>query len=446
MSAFQHLNSILTIADLQPESGGPSRTVPALAMALADIGVRVQLISLRRADALGAAMIPEHERIQVVSVPCKNKFAKLVGAGGEFKRAVLEACRTATNAVVHDNGLWLGTNHASAQAAQFTRTPFLISPRGMLTRWSLQHKGWKKRIAWQLYQRRDLQNARVLHATSVAEAQDFRALGLHQPIAVIPNGVEVPERTTEDRGQRTEDRTILFLSRIHPKKGLLNLVKAWASVQTAEGRGQRAEDGNPLSVIRRPSSVVHGQWSAVSGQSSVISGPSAWRIVIAGTDEGGHLGEVRAESEKWKVESARQSSLSPSPSLSNIEFVGAVEGEAKWDLYRSADLFVLPSHSENFGLVVAEALACGVPVITTRGTPWEELITHRCGWWVDVGVEPLANALREAMALSDGERSEMGARGRSLIERKYTWPSVAAQMKSVYEWMLGQGERPDCVV
>src|SRR4030095_16360119 len=110
------------------------------------------------------------------------------------------------------------------------------------------------------------------------------------------------------------------------------------------------------------------------------------------------------------------------------------------------NLFVLPSHSENFGMVVAEALACGLPVITTKGTPWEVVGRERCGWWVDVGVEPLAHALRTAVALDDAERSEMGSRGRRLVEREYTWPAAAKKMASVYQWMLGQAEQPACVV
>jgi glycosyltransferase involved in cell wall biosynthesis len=115
-------------------------------------------------------------------------------------------------------------------------------------------------------------------------------------------------------------------------------------------------------------------------------------------------------------------------------------------LYRSADLFVLPSHSENFGLVVAEALACGVPVITTRGTPWEDLVTHRCGWWTPVGVEGIASALKEATRFDDAIRNEMGCRGRALVESKYGWSAVAQQMMQTYRWMLGQRNRPECIL
>jgi len=144
------------------------------------------------------------------------------------------------------------------------------------------------------------------------------------------------------------------------------------------------------------------------------------------------LNQIKAE---WQKEKADM----------DFEYVGPVAGEAKWNLYRDADLFVLPSHSENFGLVVAEALACGVPVITTRGTPWEDLVTHRCGWWTEIGVEPLANALREALRLSDEERQHMGRRGRKLVEENYTWPAAAKKMVAVYRWMLGEGQKPECV-
>lgn len=128
-----------------------------------------------------------------------------------------------------------------------------------------------------------------------------------------------------------------------------------------------------------------------------------------------------------------------------VEWVGEVDEMAKWDLYGSADLFVLPTFSENFGIVVAEALASGVPVVTTTAAPWGALAEHRCGWWVDVGVEPLAEALREATALSDAARHTMGRRGRALVEERYSWAHVAEQMRTAYGWVTGNGDRPECV-
>jgi glycosyltransferase involved in cell wall biosynthesis len=129
----------------------------------------------------------------------------------------------------------------------------------------------------------------------------------------------------------------------------------------------------------------------------------------------------------------------------SIEIVGSVDDEEKWALYRSADLFVLPTLSENFGIVIAEALAAGVPVITTKAAPWQELETHRCGWWIDTGTAPLIEALRHAMSLSEDERRAMGARGRALVETNYSWDQIAGRMIAVYEWLLGRRSRPDCV-
>lgn len=244
-----------------------------------------------------------------------------------------------------------------------------------------------------LFQRSDLDIARLLIATSLQECESIRKLRLSQPVAVIPNGVDlVTSRCASDEAPRQPERvrSALFLSRIHPKKGLLNLVYAWAHL------GQRG-----------------------------------WRLRIAGPDEGGHLAEVMAL--------ARRLGISES-----VEYVGEVDGERKSAMYWDADLFVLPTFSENFGVVVAEALAHGLPVITTRGAPWADLETHRCGWWIDIGAEPLADALRAAMALGDEERQAMGDRGREYV-RRYDWNVIARDTVAVYSWMLGKGSRPECV-
>ncbi|MGB5063775.1 MAG: glycosyltransferase, partial [Candidatus Competibacter sp.] len=159
-----------------------------------------------------------------------------------------------------------------------------------------------------------------------------------------------------------------------------------------------------------------------------------WKMIIAGPDEGGHQKIVEAAIQHAGLQD-------------DFEFPGSVVyGDEKEALYRSAEVFVLPTFSENFGLVVAEALACGVPVITTKGAPWEGLLTHRCGWWIDIGVEPLVAALREAMNLPPDTLRDMGRRGRAYVEQNFGWPGIAQQMLSVYRWVLGQGDKPDCVM
>lgn len=307
-----------------------------------------------------------------------------------FSSLLRQRCQLLRGVLIHDQGLWLPTNHAVAAVTRQLDIPLIASTHGMLEPWALNYRAWKKQLAWRLYQRCDLQTARVLHATATREAGSLRRLGLRQPIAVIPNGVDFP--VLSERSRQPESPCIaLFLGRIHPVKGLVDLVEAWR-----------------------------------------IARPAGWKAIIAGPDEGGHRRVVEEAIGRAGLENS-------------FGFVGVVDGEDKIALYRRADLFLLPSFTENFGMVVAEALACGVPVITTKGTPWESLVTHRCGWWIDIGVEPLVAVLREAMNLPPDTLRDMGRRGRAYVEQNFGWPGIAQQMLSVYRWVLGQGERPDCV-
>lgn len=282
--------------------------------------------------------------------------------------------------IMHIHGIWSPLVHFACRYAFDRGIPYIVAPRGMLEPWALRQKRVKKWLALWWYQRRDLNRARCIHATAQSEATSVQMLGIATDIEVIPNGTEIPESLS--RKPSNERKRVLFLSRIHPKKGLVDLIAAWSQIR-----------------------------------------PRGWECVIAGTDEDGYSSEVKAAIDKNGLENV-------------IRMHPSVDGHAKWELYRSADLFVLPSHSENFGLVIAEALASGVPVVTTTQTPWEELISHRCGWWIQDNPTALAAALREAMSLSDFERDDMGSRGRDLIQRKYTWPAVASKLASLYRDVL----------
>ena len=294
--------------------------------------------------------------------------------------------------VVDVQGLWMHTSRVSLAHRRRTGCPYVVTPRGMLDPWALAYARWKKRLAAAWFQDAHLRHAACLRATSLLEAQHIRRYGLRQPIAVVPNGVD--EAPDPPRPQRPSPfRRLLFLSRIHPKKGLPHLVRAWAEL-----------------APRHPD----------------------WELVVAGPDEIGHTAEMQA--------------LANELGAPRVTWVGSVEGEAKEALYHSADLFVLPTHAENFGLVVAEALARGVPVVTTRNAPWDGLETHRCGWWIELDDGALCRALEEAMTLDDADRRAMGARGRAWMERDFAWPAVARQLSEVYAWLVGGGPTPDCVM
>lgn len=387
-----HALSVLHVtAGLHPAFGGPSRTVTHLTDALAAApGMSVSLLALGRA---GDPVVPS-ENPAVSRRVLESASAQALKWAWPLRRTLMGLGRQPLPDLIHGHGLWLPANHWTACAARRWKLPLILHPRGMLEPWAVEHKGWKKRLAMACYQRRDLDTVKVLVATAEAEYVNLRQLGLKQPIAVIPNGVHVPmalELNCRSPRKVGTPRTVLFLSRIQGKKGLLNLIQAWARLR-----------------------------------------PVGWQLKIAGPDEAGHLAEVLTLARQLGVADA-------------VDYAGEVDGPDKTALYREADLFVLPTFSENFGVVVAEALAHCLPVITTKGAPWADLVTQGCGWWIEIGVEPLVAALQNALALSDASRNAMGARGRTYV-RRFDWPDIAAQHAAVYRWVLEQGDRPECVL
>lgn len=329
----------------------------------------------------------------VESIAVKGWFSRTLRVvwSVEFASRLLDHCQRRGVQIVHNHGLWSQPNYVAFRVTCRLNLPLIASTHGMLAPWAWRHRAWRKRPVWWLWQRRALEAASVLRATSKQEVLDLRRHGLRNPIALIPNGVKLPA-VNRLHGNADRIRTALFLSRIHPVKGLLTLVRAWAKVR-----------------------------------------PTGWQMVVCGPDENGHLGEVRRA-----VESAGLAD--------EFDFRAPVYGEEKDALFRDADLFILPTFTENFGVAIAEAMAASLPVITTKGAPWECLNTHRCGWWIDIGVDPLAVALREACALSDEQRSAMGLRGRGYVAEHFSWDNIGVQMKQVYEWVLGLGPKPDCII
>ena len=358
--------------------------------ALANVaGIRVSIVSNQR--GAGEEFEPREPSVRIVRVVPRSRFDHL---GGVSMRKALESQLCPGNPIViQSHGLWSPTNHWACQLAHSRGVVLLVQTHGMLGAVPLSKKGLKKRIALRMYQRRDIERAKVIVATSEGEYEQIRRADFRQPVAILPIGVW-PTASNSLLGSEKpgEDsiRTLLYLSRVTTQKGLPELIEAWADLS-----------------------------------------PRSWRLRIAGPDENGYLREVKALVSRLDVGAS-------------VEYSGEVHGDRKDEVYRSADLFVLPSEHENFGVVVLEALQYGLPVITTRATPWHDLETSGCGWCVDVGMEPLRGALQAAMALSDAERNAMGARARRFAAR-FDWVSIAAQTAEVYHWALGQAPRPECV-
>ncbi len=302
--------------------------------------------------------------------------------------------------VVHFHGIWSPRLAIRLQAWRRRGVPCVVTLHGMLEPWALAHKGRKKKVAWILYQKRLLNMVSALHATSEREAANLRKLGLKKSVVMIPWGIDMTRRSAEKHLVRKfmpeapslfERRVALFVGRLYPVKGLTLLLQAWARVR-----------------------------------------PVGWKLKIVGPDEAGHRGELEAM--------VAQAQLG-----AEIEFTGALSGEALDKAYQEADLFVLPSHTENFGMVVGEALSHGLPVITTHGAPWKLLEEESCGWWIPVSVDGIAAALDDATRRSPEVLTAMGERGRAVVAERFAWDRIAGEMIACYEWVLGRGPRPGCV-
>lgn len=382
---------IHTVTTTQASYGGPSRSVPFLCEALTDQGASVRLVTtVPKSEGGGRSPILPADPVEVCSAGVQNGVRRIIWRPFSFYNTLQNQAQSAHPDILHDHGIWLPTHGTVALAARRLDVPLVVSIRGMLTSWALQHNRWRKQFAWMAYQKAALRQASLFHVTSEEEVEALRDLGFDQPAAMIPNGVQLPEQQSADSSS-VGPRRALFLSRLHPKKGLPMLIEAWARVR-----------------------------------------PKDWELILVGPSEEGHRAELE--------EQVRSDGLDD-----EITFSGSVSDKEKWAVYRSADLFVLPTHSENFGIVVAEALAAGIPVLTTTGTPWRELETHGCGWWVKPEVERITRALDDAVGCADEKRRAMGARGRRLVEEQYSWQGVARQMNAAYRWLANGGPRPDCI-
>ena len=286
--------------------------------------------------------------------------------------------------IVHINGIWMYQTWQFQREAIKRQIPTFITPHGMLEPWILHRNYHKKRLAMLLYQRKSLQKARKLIATAESEKQNILRLGINNNIAMISNGIDIS--TIAMKTDWSVKKRILYLSRLHQKKGVELL----------------------LDALNRLHCNLDGH-----------------KVTIAGDGEPEYIASLKARVAELGLENI-------------VEFTGAVYGDKKWELFRQSDFFVLPTYGENFGYVVAESLACGTPVITTKGTPWEELETAHCGLWIERTQTELSAAIEKLASLDCDGLRQLGTNGRHLVETKYSSAQVA---KSLYKLYTGNGKR-----
>jgi glycosyltransferase involved in cell wall biosynthesis len=299
--------------------------------------------------------------------------------------------------VIHIHGIWRAYSAAGGSLAAHGRKPFVVSAHGMLDRWALGNKHWKKAVYSALVERPNLRRAACLRALTRTEVEDYRSFGLRNPIAIIPNGVDVPPQLSPDRFLELHPelkgrRIVLFLSRIHYKKGVDLLARAWAAVAPA------FRDAHLLYV---------------------------------GPDFENTLSGLRRLVESLGI-------------ASRVTFVGMLAGEQKWSAMAAASVFVLPSHSEGFSIATLEALGAARPVIITHQCSFPDVAGAFCGWTINPNTAELESALSDALSRTEADLAWMGENGRRLVDARYTWPVIGSQMSDVYDWVLG-GSKPASV-
>lgn len=357
---------IHVVGTLDESAGGPSRSVSHSCQQLAKMGISIDLVarpSKNPVDINESHFLKVHylSKLQLINfgISLSNEDVK----------------------IVHLQHVWDPYIHIMARICRLKGIPYIITPRGMLEPWIMEQNPWKKRLGMFFYQRNDLNKAKLIHATCSMEKTNIQKLGIKNTIKIISNGIEISKFSPIRPTKVINPRKILFLSRIHKKKGIEFLINAWSKID-----GKLKQN---------------------------------WVIEIVGNGDPDYIALLKQIIIENELES-------------EITILPPIFSNNKLRAFRESSIFVLPSYSENFGIVVAEALASFTPVITTTGTPWEELKTHNSGWWIEIGTNPLLESLEKAITLSDEEILKMGENGRKLVEKNYSIEFVANQLSKMY--------------
>lgn len=386
------------IENLDDTYGGPAKSVPYLAKGLDGLGIEQTLVSIKYHENESNEVISKND---LVWLAFSYDYIKKIRYSKELKNYLIGVCENKKGLILHIHNLWNYIPFISYTIAKRFKIPYVVAIRGSLYPWSLQQGKIQKKIAWNLFQKNALNCASCIHVTDIEELKAVRNLGITSPIALVPNGINLDEFNNMNNKQiskqnlklEKDKKYILFLSRVHPKKGLEFLVQAWSDLAKKNKN---------------------------------------WDLLIVGPiyDEK-YYQNIKQLLVRCELDS-------------RVYFKGMINGQDRIDAYSASDLFVLPSHSENFGIAIAEAMAAKLPVITTQGTPWKEIQEYDAGWWSELNLENITKSLQEALASSEGELKQKGLNGFELI-KKYEWKYQAQKMKQVYTWILDNGERPKFV-
>lgn len=380
------MNVVQTVPYIGDESSGPSYSVPALCTGTLHAGCQVALHVL--------SPVPRRDfEFPVIGYERMRLPHPRFGRSPEMLKGLRQACAKAD--VIHNSSLWMFSNVYCDWARKGMKCKLVMQPRGAMSAWALANSKWAKRIFGFFFQYEVLRHVDMWVATAQSEYEDIRRLGYRQPVCILPNGIDLPsdEWVKTMKANMPTRRRMYFLSRLHPKKNVEMLIKAWAKLEKLF---------------------------------------ADWDLIIVGPDaDNPYADQMKA--------------LARDCDCQRVSFVGELKGEAKREFMVTSECIVLPTHSENFGMVIAESLACGTPAICSYGAPWEGLNAEKCGWWVPTRQEEFERAMSEMMAMPREKILAMGARGREWMRRDFSWDGIGMKMKAAYEWLVHGGERPEHV-
>lgn len=371
------------VQSLAVENGGTSISVPALASATGRTGRYAN--SLMHFTPKNPVPPEDPSFLRLLHHSCRGLDLMFPTSARAFLRTAVDQTD-----VLQVHGIWTGHSSATMDFASKFQKPVIVSVHGMLDGWALRHKRWKKLPYSALVERPKLARATCLRALTRVEAENYRAFGLKLPIAIVPNGVVAPDIVSPSpfldlyphlRGKKI----LLFLGRLHKKKGVDLLVKAWNTVS-----------------IKVPDS----------------------HLVLAGPDDGA-LDAVDVSA----------------PSITKC---GLLTGAMKWSALAAASAFVLPSFSEGLSMAILEALWMRLPVLITRECNFREIEKLECTFLTRTSVPSIADGLVDILSRPADELRSRGDIGSIFVRANYGWPLIGQQMADVYDWMRG-GPLPSSV-
>ena len=400
LSTIMFQGSIIHVTkSIGREAFGVATVATKLPQAQADLGLRPEVWVMDSPEqAREAARVAGLDFSLLRTFP--QSQPSLLGISFDMEKAAL-VWSGRKPLIVHQHMLWLGYSRTTQILARCGSARTVLAPHGVLDYWHVRKSRLKKVVAGMLYENSNLANAHCLQALSDQELKDFRDYGLRNPVARINNGVTAGQlAATGDGGQfrakhgiSSDRRIMVFFSRISPQKGLDMLLQAMDQLRAKL-------DG--------------------------------WLLIVCGHNQDGHESELRRLATELRLDD-------------HVLFAGPIYGDEKNDAFAAAEVFVLPSRSEGAPMVVLEAMAAGLPVMTTKAAPWEDLPKNDCGWWGEISVDSIRESLDEVLGCGSERLAEKGRKAKQLVAREHTWEVAARRSSELYSWLCGEGDRPEFV-